>query len=625
MIKSSLKCTCFSISTEESIQDVRTAGVLFLLFTERSILPTMLKVLSKCIREYKQASLKAPLMVSLEVVMECIIPFIIAQLVNRMKAGAGFREIAMYGLVLVIMATLSLIFGITAGNACATASCGFAKNVRKDLFYKIQDFSFENIDRFSSSSLVTRLTTDVTNVQMAYMMIVRIAIRAPLMLIFAFVMAFIMGGRMACIFIIVVPILGIGLFSIIRLVMPLFRAVFNKYDALNNSVQENIKGIRVVKSYVREEYEKEKFDRAAEDVCGDFTRAEKILAFNNPLMQFCLYTVTIFVLSFGSYTIITSWGLDLDVGQFSALLTYSFQILSSLMMLSMVFVMITLASESAKRIVEVLEEKSSLVNPENPVYEVKDGSVDFENVSFKYSKKAERNALENINLHINSGETIGIIGGTGSSKSTLIQLISRLYDVTEGSVRVGGVDVRNYGVEALRNQVAVVLQNNVLFSGTILDNLRWGDPEATEEECKHACELACADEFIQKMPKGYHTYIEQGGTNVSGGQKQRLCIARALLKKPKVLILDDSTSAVDTATDASIRRAFAEEIPGTTKLIIAQRISSIQNCDRIIVMEDGRVNDFGAHEELLARNQIYQEIYESQAAGNADFDEPGKE
>ena len=409
MIKSSLKCTCFSISTEESIQDVRTAGVLFLLFTERSILPTMLKVLSKCIREYKQASLKAPLMVSLEVVMECIIPFIIAQLVNRMKAGAGFREIAMYGLVLVIMATLSLIFGITAGNACATASCGFAKNVRKDLFYKIQDFSFENIDRFSSSSLVTRLTTDVTNVQMAYMMIVRIAIRAPLMLVFAFVMAFIMGGRMACIFIIVVPILGIGLFSIIRLVMPLFRAVFNKYDALNNSVQENIKGIRVVKSYVREEYEKEKFDRAAEDVCGDFTRAEKILAFNNPLMQFCLYTVTIFVLSFGSYTIITSRGLDLDVGQFSALLTYSFQILSSLMMLSMVFVMITLASESAKRIVEVLEEKSSLVNPENPVYEVKDGSVDFENVSFKYSKKAERNALENINLHINSGETIGCL------------------------------------------------------------------------------------------------------------------------------------------------------------------------------------------------------------------------
>ena len=612
MIKSSLKCTCFSISTEESIQDVRTAGVLFLLFTERSILPTMLKVLSKCIREYKQASLKAPLMVSLEVVMECIIPFVIARLVNQMKAGAGFREIALYGLVLVIMATLSLIFGITAGNACATASCGFAKNVRKDLFYKIQDFSFENIDRFSSSSLVTRLTTDVTNVQMAYMMIVRIAIRAPLMLIFAFAMAFIMGGRMACIFIIVVPILGIGLFSIIRLVMPLFRAVFNKYDALNNSVQENIKGIRVVKSYVREKYEKEKFDRAAEDVCGDFTRAEKILAFNNPLMQFCLYTVTIFVLSFGSYTIITSRGLDLDVGQFSALLTYSFQILSSLMMLSMVFVMITLASESAKRIVEVLEEKSSLVNPENPVYEVKDGSVDFENVSFKYSKKAERNALENINLHINSGETIGIIGGTGSSKSTLIQLISRLYDVTEGSVRVAGKDVREYDLESLRDAVAVVLQKNVLFSGTIKENMRWGNKNATDEEILHACKLAQADEFVSQFPNGYDTYIERGGTNVSGGQKQRLCIARALLKKPRILILDDSTSAVDTKTDALIRKAFREELPDTTKIIIAQRISSVQDADFILVLDGGRIVEQGNHDELVAQNGIYREIFDSQ-------------
>ena len=621
MIKSSLKCTCFSISTEESIQDVRTAGVLFLLFTERSILPTMLKVLSKCIREYKQASLKAPLMVSLEVVMECIIPFIIAQLVNRMKAGAGFSEIAMYGLVLVVMATLSLIFGITAGNACATASCGFAKNVRKDLFYKIQDFSFENIDRFSSSSLVTRLTTDVTNVQMAYMMIVRIAIRAPLMLVFAFVMAFIMGGRMACIFIIVVPILGIGLFSIIRLVMPLFRAVFNKYDALNNSVQENIKGIRVVKSYVREEYEKEKFDRAAEDVCGDFTRAEKILAFNNPLMQFCLYTVTIFVLSFGSYTIITSRGLDLDVGQFSALLTYSFQILSSLMMVSMVFVMITLASESAKRIVEVLEEKSSLVNPENPVYEVKDGSVDFENVSFKYSKKAERNALENINLHINSGETIGIIGGTGSSKSTLIQLISRLYDTTEGVVKVGGRDVREYDLKTLRNQVAVVLQKNILFSGTIEENLRWGDKNATPEEIARACKLAQADEFVLRFPDKYKSYIEQGGANVSGGQKQRLCIARALLKKPKILILDDSTSAVDTKTDAMIRSGFKEFIPETTKIIIAQRISSVQEADHIIVMDGGKIQAVGNHEELMKASPIYREVYESQNKGGGQDEE----
>ena len=607
MIKSSLKCTCFSISTEESIQDVRTAGVLFLLFTERSILPTMLKVLSKCIREYKQASLKAPLMVSLEVVMECIIPFIIAQLVNRMKAGAGFREIAMYGLVLVVMATLSLIFGIAAGNACATASCGFAKNVRKDLFYKIQDFSFENIDRFSSSSLVTRLTTDVTNVQMAYMMIVRIAIRAPLMLIFAFAMAFIMGGRMACIFIIVVPILGIGLFSIIRLVMPLFRAVFNKYDALNNSVQENIKGIRVVKSYVREKYEKEKFDRAAEDVCGDFTRAEKILAFNNPLMQFCLYTVTIFVLSFGSYTIITSRGLDLDVGQFSALLTYSFQILSSLMMVSMVFVMITLASESAKRIVEVLEEKSSLVNPENPVYEVKDGSVDFENVSFKYSKKAERNALENINLHINSGETIGIIGGTGSSKSTLIQLISRLYDTTEGVVKVGGRDVREYDLKTLRNQVAVVLQKNILFSGTIEENLRWGDKNATPEEIAHACKLAQADEFVLRFPDKYKSYIEQGGANVSGGQKQRLCIARALLKKPKILILDDPTSMLDVSVQAQVMTLLKElqEKLGLSYLFISHDLDVVRwFCDEIAVMEEGKFVETGRTEDVIGHPKM---------------------
>ena len=612
MIKSSLKCTCFSISTEESIQDVRTAGVLFLLFTERSILPTMLKVLSKCIREYKQASLKAPLMVSLEVVMECIIPFIIAQLVNRMKAGAGFREIAMYGLVLVIMATLSLIFGITAGNACATASCGFAKNVRKDLFYKIQDFSFENIDRFSSSSLVTRLTTDVTNVQMAYMMIVRIAIRAPLMLIFAFAMAFIMGGRMACIFIIVVPILGIGLFSIIRLVMPLFRAVFNKYDALNNSVQENIKGIRVVKSYVREKYEKEKFDRAAEDVCGDFTRAEKILAFNNPLMQFCLYTVTIFVLSFGSYTIITSRGLDLDVGQFSALLTYSFQILSSLMMVSMVFVMITLASESAKRIVEVLEEKSSLVNPENPVYEVKDGSVDFENVSFKYSKKAERNALENINLHINSGETIGIIGGTGSSKSTLIQLISRLYDTTEGVVKVGGRDVREYDLKTLRNQVAVVLQKNILFSGTIEENLRWGDKNATPEEIAHACKLAQADEFVLRFPDKYKSYIEQGGANVSGGQKQRLCIARALLKDAPVILMDEATASLDVENETLVQEAISNLVKDKTVLIIAHRMRTVAGADQIVVLKDGCVAEQGTPEKLLENNGIYRHMTELQ-------------
>lgn len=463
----------------------------------------MIKELQKCIREYKKPSLMSPILVSLEVVMECTIPFLIAMLVNQIKAGAEFLVLLKYGLLLVVMALLSLSFGIGAGYACATASCGFAKNVRKDLYYKIQGFSFENIDKFSSSSLVTRLTTDVTNVQNAYMMIIRIAIRAPLMFLFAFIMAFVMGGKMACIFLLVVPILGLGLFVVIRTTMPLFHKVFKKYDALNNSIQENVKGIRVVKSYVREEYEKEKFGYAAEDVCRDFTKAEKILAWNNPMMQFCLYTVMIFVLSFGSYTIITSRGLDLDVGQFSALLTYSFQILSSLMMLSMVFVMITMANESAHRIVEVLKEESRLTNPKNPMYEVANGSIDFENVSFRYSKKAKRKALADINLHIKSGETIGIIGGTGSSKSSLVQLIPRLYDATEGCVKVGGVDVRDYDIESLRNQVAVVLQKNILFSGSIIDNLRWGKEDADEAEMKEACELAQADEFIMQFPKQY--------------------------------------------------------------------------------------------------------------------------
>lgn len=581
----------------------------------------MLKELSKSIREFKAVSIKAPIFVSLEVVLECIIPFIIAQLVNQIKAGCSVGVIAEYGLILVVMAALSLACGAAAGSYAATAASGFARNLRKDMYYQIQTYSFENIDKFSTSSLVTRLTTDITNVQNAYMMIVRVAIRCPLMLIFALVMAFIMGGKMAVIFALVVPVLGIGLFLVARSVMPLFRKGFRMYDNLNASIQENIKGMRVVKSFVREDYEKKKFSRAAEDVCGQFTRAERILAFNNPLMQFCLYTVMVFVLSFGSYTIISTRGIDLDVGQFSALLTYNFQILSSLMMLSMVFVMITMANESAQRIVEVLREESSLKNPEQPVYEVKDGSIDFDGVNFRYSKKAKKMALANIDLHIRSGETIGIIGGTGSSKSSLIQLISRLYDATEGTVKVGGIDVRSYDLETLRDQVAVVLQKNVLFSGTIKENLRWGNKEATDEELVEACKLAQADEFISRFPAGYDTYIEQGGSNVSGGQKQRLCIARALLKKPKVLILDDSTSAVDTKTDALIRHAFKTYIPETTKIIIAQRIASVQDADRIIVMNGGTIQAVGNHEELLEKSEIYREVYTSQNRGGGKDEE----
>ena len=572
----------------------------------------MIKTLARSIREFKKPAIITPILVVFEVILECIIPFTIANLVNEMQAGCGMDTIVNYGVQLVVMAVLSLVFGVAAGSTCAMASTGFARNLRADMFYHIQDYSFENIDKFSVSSLVTRMTTDVVNVQMSFMMIIRIAIRGPLMLIFSFIMGFAMGGRLAMIFLVTIPLLGVGLVLVIRAAMPIFRRVFRKYDALNDSVQENVQAMRVVKSYVREDYEKKKFAAAAADVCNDFTKAERIMAINSPMMQFCVYAGMAFVLSYGSYLVITSQGLSVNVGQMSAILTYSFQILMSLMMLSMVFTMITMSQESAERIVEVLSEESSLTSPQNAVTEVKDGSIDFDNVSFKYSKTAERTALSNVDLHIKSGEVIGVLGGTGSSKSTLVQLIPRLYDVTEGSVKVGGVDVRDYDLEVLRNNVAVVLQKNVLFSGTIKDNLRWGNPEATDEEMLEACKLAQADEFIQQFPDKYDTWIEQGGSNVSGGQKQRLCIARALMKKPKILILDDSTSAVDTRTDALIRQGFREFIPETTKIIIAQRVASVEDADRIIVMDGGRISAIGNHEELMKTSEIYREVYTSQ-------------
>ena len=572
----------------------------------------IMRQLMKSIRDYKTYTVATPLLVLGEVACEMSIPFVTANLIDAIKVGATVEELLPTSGLLVLLAIVSLVFGAAAGITCSHASCGFAKNLRHDLFYKIQTFSFANIDDFSSSSLVTRLTTDITNVQQAFMMMIRIAVRSPLVLVFAFVMAFAMGGSVAMVYLVIIPILGFGLFYIIHLVRPIFSRVFHKYDALNESVEENVSGMRVVKSFVREDYEKSKFANAAQDVCADFTRAEKLLAFNNPMMNICVNGAFVVIIYLGSKIIITTQGQAFDIGQMSSIFTYGFQILMSLMQLSMIFVMVTMADESARRINEVLEATPTIKTPAEPIREVADGSIDFDGVSFKYSARAERQALSGIDLHIKSGETIGIMGGTGSAKSTLVNLIARLYDATEGRVRVGGVDVRDYDLDTLRKQVAMVLQKNVLFSGTIAENLRWGDPDATDEEVREAAHLACADEFVDTFPKGYDTWIEQGGSNVSGGQKQRLCIARALLRRPKVLILDDSTSAVDTKTDAKIREGLASYLPDTTKLIIAQRISSVQDADRIIILEGGRIAQIGTHEELLKTSEIYRETFSSQ-------------
>lgn len=572
----------------------------------------MIKTLAKSIREYKKPSTLAPLFVTVEVILECLMPFLIANLVTAIEAGAQISEILKSGLVILIIAFLSLIFGALSGNFAATGATGFAKNLRKDMFAKIQGFSFENINKFSSSSLVTRLTTDVNNVQMSYMMIIRAAFRFPIMLVFAFFMAFYMGGKMAFIFLFTAPILAIVLGLVAVKVFPLFKKVFKKYDNLNNSIQENIKGIRVVKSYVHEEFERQKFEKAADELRKDFTFAERIIAINTPTFQLMLQTVMFFVLSYGSYVVITSRGQDFNVGQMSALLTYSFQILNSLMLLSMIMVMIVISQEGARRIAEVLNEGSTLHNPQNPVMEVKDGSVKFTDVCFSYENKNACEDLKGINLEIKSGETVGVIGSTGSSKSTLIQMIPRLYDVDSGSVEVAGVNVKDYDLEILRDKVALVLQKNILFSGTIKENLRWGNDEATDEELIEACKLSQAHGFIMEFDEGYDTMIEQGGSNVSGGQKQRISIARSLLKKPKILILDDSTSAVDTKTDALIREGLKSYLPETTKIIIAQRVASVEDADKIIVMNNGRIDAIGTHQELLQTSEMYKEIYESQ-------------
>lgn len=575
----------------------------------------MIKKLAKSIKEYKKESILTPIFVSLEVVMEVIIPLLMANLIDKGMYAGNMNEVLKIGLELVGSAMLSLIFGVLSGSVAAKASAGFAKNLRKDLYYKVQDFSFSNIDKFSTASIITRLTTDVTYVQMAFQMIIRIAVRTPLMLVFSLIMAFEINKELSLIFLILIPIVGVALGLISTKVYPIFDRVFKKYDDLNEIVEENVSSIRVVKSYVLEEKEKEKFSKTSNEIYKDFTKAEKIMALNSPIMQFAIYSALILISWFGARIIVNSHMTALTTGELTSLLTYSIQILSSLMMLTMILVMCTMSKASAQRIVEILDEEPDLKNKKNPIEEVKNGDIEFQNVGFSYIGKKNKEVLKNINLKIKSGETVGIIGGTGDGKSSLINLIPRLYDVSEGKVLVGGVNVKDYNLKALRDQVANVLQKNVLFSGTIKENIRWGDENASDEDVERVCKLAQADEFIRGFDKKYDTYIEQGGTNVSGGQKQRLCIARALLKKPKILILDDSTSAVDTKTDSLIRKAFREEIPNTTKIIIAQRISSVQDADKIVVMDNGRIDAIGTHEELLKNNKIYKEVYESQTKG----------